>query len=292
MHQFWRYVIALAAVLLVWRTFYTVDETQHAVVTEFGSPRYSVQAAGLHVKLPWRSALRVDRRVRLYDPVPSELLTKDKKNLLADLFICWRVADPLAFMEKGLDTAGVQDRLLSRVLSRLSSQIGSVELTALLSTEHDAVQTEEIMATITREANDEAAQDLAVEVRYVGLQRLNFPQQNRPSVFERMRSERSRMAMQYRAEGRKEATVIRARANTEKERVLAEAYRDAEKVRGLADSQVTRTYSAAHNADPGFYKLVRTLDAYDGLFAKDTTIILSADSELLELMTRGRPGAR
>jgi len=110
-------------------------------------------------------------------------------------------------------------------------------------------------------------------------------------VFKRMRAERERMAKQYRAEGEEEATKIRADADKDRERILSEAYKQAEKIRGEGDAEAARIYAAAYGRDPGFFKLLRTLESYKKVLTKDTTVVLSSDSELLRLLTHGREGA-
>ncbi len=281
--------LGLVGVLLLARTLYTVDETQLAVVTEFGRYVYTVQEPGLHAKLPWRTRRRFDRRLLLYDPRPSEFLTKDKKNLLVDNYVCWRIVDPKLFLESVTDIPLAEMRLHDIVWSEVSAQIGSVELSDMVNVEHDLVRSEALMAQVAARCDTRARNDFGIEVLDVGIKRLNLPKQNVDSVYERMRAERRRMAMQYRAEGEEEALKIRAEADKEREKILAEAYRKAETIRGQADAEATRIYAAAHQRDPDFYKMTRTLDSYQKLFSDKTTVVLSADSELLQLLTRGRP---
>ena len=134
-----------------------------------------------------------------------------------------------------------------------------------------------------------AREQFGIEVADVQIKRLNFPEQNKQSVFARMRAERERIAKQYRAEGEEQAMRIRAEADRQREILLAEAYREAEKLKGHGDAEATRIYGEAYSRDPQFYKLVRTLDAYRKILDDKTSIILSSDSELLKLLTQGRP---
>jgi modulator of FtsH protease HflC len=125
----------------------------------------------------------------------------------------------------------------------------------------------------------------------VRIKRLNLPEQNKQSVFARMRAERERIAMQYRAEGEQQA-LIRASADRQKEEILSSAYKDAEKVRGEGDAEATRIYGQAYSKNPQFYKLLRTLESYKKVLDDKTTIILNSDSELLKVLTRGEAGAK
>jgi membrane protease subunit HflC len=289
MRRHWKVVLGVAVVLLAARSLYTVDETQLAVVTEFGRYVRTVDRPGLHAKLPWRTRRRFDRRLLLYNPRPSEFLTLDKKNLLVDNYVCWRIADPKLFLESVGDLPLAEMRLHDIVWSEVSAKIGGVSLSDLVNVDHDQVRSDTLMAEVGRRCDTRTRNDLGIEVVAVGIKRLNLPKENVQSVYERMRAERKRIAMQYRAEGEEQALKIRAEADKERERILAEAYREAETTKGRADAEATRIYAAAHQRDPDFYKMTRTLDSYQKLFSDKTTVVLSADSELLQLLTRGRP---
>ena len=126
----------------------------------------------------------------------------------------------------------------------------------------------------------------------VRIKRLNLPEQNKQSVFARMRAERERIALQYRAEGEEQALTIRAKADREKEQILSAAYKDAEKIRGEGDADATRIYGQAYSKNPQFYKLIRTLDSYKKVLDDKTTIILDSDSELLKILIRGKAGVK
>jgi membrane protease subunit HflC len=134
--------------------------------------------------------------------------------------------------------------------------------------------------------------EYGIEIADVRIKRINLPEQNKQSVFDRMRAERQRDAKRYRAEGEKEALKIRAEADKEKETILSEAYREAGRIKGEGEATATRIYADAYNRDPEFYKLTRTLEAYEKVFEKDTTALLSSDSELLRIMTRGPQAAQ
>ncbi|HIE52351.1 MAG TPA: protease modulator HflC [Armatimonadetes bacterium] len=274
---------------------FTVDETQYALVTQFGRIVRTVTTAGLKFKWPWQGRRLFDRRLQVYDVRPAEALTEDKKNLVVDAYVCWHLEDPEKFLKSVTNITGAELRLLDTVWSALAAAIGQVPLEGLLYDETKAtaeepspLQVDEMLAEVTKAVDQVTRQKYGLRVVDVRLKRLNFPEQNKQSVFARMRAERERMARQYRAEGEEQAMTIRAEADKEKEKILSEAYREAEKIKGEAEAEATRIYSAAHSADPQFYKLVRTLEAYRKVLDDKTTAILSADSEMLRLLTRGR----
>lgn len=280
---------AILAALLLWNSFYVLPETEAAIVTLFGKPVRTVLQAGLYLKLPIQSLLRFDRRVAVYNPQPSEFLTGDKKNLVLDCDVLWRIADPNRFFQTVGDTVTAEMRLHDVIWAVLAAEIGKVELSDLISVEPGRVKTESVLKRVKKAGVEAAAHQYGIEVIDVQLKRITFPEQNKQSVFARMRAERQRIAKQYRAEGEEEAMRIRAEADRQREILLAEAYREAEKLKGQGDAEASRIYGEAYSKDPQFYKLIRTLDSYRKILDDKTSIILSSDSELLKLLTQGRP---
>ena len=280
--------LALVALALFYRTVFTVDETQFAIVTQFGKPVRTITAAGLKLKWPWQSLLSFEKRLMVYNPRPSEFLTRDKKNIVVDSYVAWRVADPNRFLQTVNDLTGAEMRLHDTVWAAAAAALGNTDLSALVSVRPEEVKVQDVMRQVADRSRARALEQYGIEIIDVRMKRLNLPAQNRESVFARMRAERERIAKQYRAEGEAEALKIRAEADKEKARIISEAYREAEKVRGDGDAQSTRIYAEAYSRDPKFYKLVRTLEAYKKVIDPNTTAILSSDSELLKLLTQGR----
>ena len=283
-------LLAVAVAVAAYRSVVFVDETEWAIITLFGRPLRTLKEAGLYFKMPYESVLRVDRRLRVYDPKPSEFLAKEKKTVDLDVFVCWRVDDPQAFLERSVDYAGAEARLHDIVWAELRSEVGSNPLDALVSTDPEAHKLDELMERVARRCAERARTACGIEVVDVKLKRIAVPRQVRDSVFERMRAERARMARRYRAEGEEEAMKIRATADKERRVILAQAYSQAEKIRGEAEARATAIYAAAHQKDPEFYELLRTLEAYKKFLDQKTTLLLSADSDLFKYLS-GRTGA-
>jgi membrane protease subunit HflC len=278
--------------LLLYLTFYTTRETEFALITQFGRPVRTVMNAGLHVKWPFQSILRFDRRLRVYNPRPSEFLTRDKKNLVIENYVAWRIEDPDRFVKSVGDTASAEMRLHDIIWSGLSAALGTLDLESLVSASQDKVQAAAMLDMLTSRTDLTALGQYGIRVVDVRIKRLNLPEQNKQAVFARMRAERERIAMQYRAEGEEQALVIRATADREKEAILSAAYKDAETVRGEGDAEATRIYGQAYSKDPHFYKLVRTLESYKKVLDDKTTIILNSDSALLKVLTQGEVGVK
>ncbi|HEX4949076.1 MAG TPA: protease modulator HflC [Blastocatellia bacterium] len=280
--------LVLLALLVLARTIFTLDETQYAVVTQFGRPVRTLTTAGLKAKWPWQSLLTFEKRLLVYNPRPSEFLTRDKKNLVVDNYVCWRIAEPNRFLQTVNDVTGAEMRLHDTVWAAAAAALGNTDLAALVSTKPEEIKLAEVMQQVTEQCRAHALEQYGIEIVDVRIKRLNLPTQNRESVFARMRAERERIARQYRAEGEAEALKIRAEADKEKSRILSESYSEAERIRGDGDAESTKIYGEAYSRNPKFYKLVRTLEAYKKVIDPNTTAILSSDSELLKLLTQGR----
>jgi membrane protease subunit HflC len=173
------------------------------------------------------------------------------------------------------------------VWSGLSAALGLHDLESLVAPAPDVVKSQALLDALTVSADRRALTAYGIEVLDVRVKRLNLPEQNKQSVYARMRAERERIARQYRAEGEEQALRIRADADRQKEELLSAAYREAETIKGSGDAESTRIYSQAYSRNPRFYKLLRTLEAYKKILDDKTTAILSSDSELLKVLMRG-----
>jgi len=285
MKRFWRPLIAVLLAIVLWRSAVFVDETEFVIVTQFYRPVRTLAQAGLHFKWPYQSVLRIDRRVQIYDPRPSEFLAKEKKNVDLDVFVCWRVEQPEFFLETVGTFPGAEARLHDLVWSALADAVGSHPREALVSTDRDVHKLDELVHDVGSRCFERAIEDYGIRVVDVRIKRIGLPSQVRESVFKRMRDERARIASQYRAEGDEQAMQIRADADKARTAILAKAYRTAENTRGAAEAEAIAIYAAAHKADPEFYELRRTLAAYRKILDEKTTLLLSADSDLLRFLT-------
>jgi membrane protease subunit HflC len=285
--QYYRLGAALIGVILLWRTFFSVRETEFVLITQFGRPLYTVSEAGLSLKWFFQSATYFDKRLRIYNPRPSEFLTRDKKNLVIESFVAWRIDDPKRFVETVGDPVAAELRLHDIVWSGLAAALGTHDLESIVTTNAGAAETSPMLDRLSELTDRAALAQYGIRVLDVRIKRLNLPEQNKQSVFARMRAERERIARQYRAEGEEQALSIRADADRQKEETLSAAYKEAEKIKGEGDAASTRIYSQAYARNPRFYRLMRTLESYRKIFDDKTTAILSSDSELLKVLMRG-----
>jgi membrane protease subunit HflC len=287
-----RAAAAAAAVVVLLRAAYIVDTGEHAIRTRFGKVVEVVTEPGLHLRVPLLDDVtRLDARLLYFDVPTGEFLTQDKKNVVVTAFLAWRIADPLRFLQVLYTRENAEARLADLVTSELGSKLGSIPFSRLVSSEPGEARLAEETAAVVARLKERAAADYGIDVADLGLRRLAFPDQNRQSVFNRMRAERERIARRYRSEGEEGAMKIRAEAERDRARILAEAYRLAAELRGKGEAEAARIYADATAKDPELYKFLRTLEAYDKLLDEKSTVVLPSDSGLLRLLMDGT-GAR
>jgi len=275
-------------VVFVATAFFTVDVTELAVVTEFGKPRAVVTEPGLRFRVPLlQQVRRFDARLQILEPQQTEFLTNDKKNVVVTYFAVWRIADPLKYFRALPSNAAAQSQLTDVMTSHLGASLAAVPFDELINVQTDRRRLREMVDDISGIVKQLALDEYGIDVVEFDLRRLAFPDQNRRSVFERMRAERERIARRYRSEGEEEARKIRAKANGEESRILADAYKQAEILRGEGEAAATRIFGEAIARDPQFYEFTRTLEAYRKFLDDRTTLILPSDSELMRLLTEG-----
>ncbi len=285
--RWWRLAAAaLLLVLIVPSCFFTIHETEVGIVTRFGKPRSSEVKPGLHFKLPWPidSVLRLDQRVLVFDNEPAEMLTRDKRNVLVDSFILWRISDPLTFTQTVRSRLEAEARLLDLTASELGAAIGSEPLEHLINVEPSKVKIKEVASKAAAAVQATTREGFGIEVVDLRINGFALPAQNRSSVIERMRAERGRIATAYRSEGEEEALKIEAETAKEQQRILAEAEARAESVRGAGEAEALALLAEAYAVDPGFYRFLRDLEAYEKILDENTTIFLPSDSSLLETL--------
>ena len=273
-------IVFLLISIFVLKPLYTVDETEQAVVLEWGvNPVKVSKDAGLHMKLPspFQSVIKFEKRLLQYDAQPREIITKDKKTLILDNYARWRIGDPIKFLQTVKNENGAQTRIDDIVYSELRVETASHDQSDVI-----AQQRESIMKKVTERCN-EKAKEYGIEIVDVRIKRADLPQENEQSVFQRMVAERERQAKKYRSEGESEATRLRAEADKESRIIISEAYRKAQIIKGEGDASTIKIYGDAYNRDPDFYSFLRTLETYDKSLGEKTTGVFSTDSEVFKL---------
>ncbi len=272
-------VIAGLVVLFFWFALYTIDETEQAIILEFGKPMgETISSPGLHFKLPWQSVIKFENRILEYDVEPQAIITKDKKKLEVDNYARWRIANPLLFYRSVRTLNGALSRIDPIVYSELRVELGKHVLSDIVDSNRV-----KIMETVSNETQIKLA-EYGIDIIDVRIKRADLSKENERAVFDRMRAERLRIAKQYRSEGEEKALEIRAETDKEKTIILATAYKESQILRGEGDAKAVEIYAKAFQSDPKFYEFIRTLEAYEKVVDKKSTLILSTDSDLFKLL--------
>lgn len=268
-------IAAAATVILASASLFTVNQTQQALVLQFGEWKRTIQEPGLHAKIPFvQNVVFLDARVLDVDPPIEQVILADQKRLEVDAFARYRITQPLQFYQSVGNEMVAEQRLAATVNSSLRRVLGNATLLAVLSKERAKV-----MSDIKAQVNQEAAR-FGVEIVDVRIRRADLPDATSQAVYERMRSEREREAKEARAQGSEQAQQIRSRAERERTVILAEAQRDSQVLRGEGDNQAIRILAESAGKNPDFYAFYRSLDAYKAAMKGDNTqMVLSPDSE-------------
>jgi len=270
-------VIAVALVvagILAMSALFIVDQTQLALVLQFGQPRRVIRDPGLWVKRPFlEDVILYDNRLLDFEPPPEEVIVSDQKRLVVDTYTRYRITDPLLFYQTVNSELAVRARLNAMVSGSLRRVLGNVTLSALLSDQRPA-----IMHQIRDEVSAQG-KSFGIDVVDVRIRRADLPEENSQAIFARMQSEREQQAAQYRAEGSEAAQTVRANAERERTVILAEAQRDAQRVRGDGDAESIRIYADAFGQDKEFFAFYRSMQAYrDALNGHTTSFVLTPDT--------------
>jgi modulator of FtsH protease HflC len=270
-------IAALVMTVLGFAMFgFQVASNESAVLTRFGSPVHTVTNPGLYFKWPWPidTVNRFDTRLAFYDTRLSEALTQDKRNVILPVFLAWRVADPLKFLQALGTPAAVPTKLDSLATSARNALLGRYDFQELVSTDPGKLKLAEFEQRLTDAIRPQALAAFGIAIEQVGLKRIALPEANTLYVFERMKAERGQYAARFRAEGRREAEELRARTDAERTVLLAEAQKFAEETRGRAEAEAAKIYAEAHAQDPQFYKFLRELETLRKVTRDNTTLIL------------------
>ena len=275
--------LGIAALVIIYSSVFTVDITEHALVLQLQEYKRTISKPGLYFKIPiYQEAKFFSKQLLVNDAEPAEVITKDKKNLLVDSFSMWRIVDPLKFLQTVRSEAGAQARLNDIIRSELRVDLGTHNLIDIVS-----VTRESIMDVVTERVNKKAA-EYGIEVVAVRIKRADLPKEIAISIFKRMRTERERIAREYRSEGKEESTKIKAETDKEKTILIATARQEEQEIRGQGDAKATKIYADAYQKDPEFYAFIRSMEAYKKSFKSDTTILLSEDSDFLEFLHKAQ----
>lgn len=303
-----RHIIIALVILVIflfsrWGAFYTIDETEQVIVTQLGKVvGEPITEPGLNVKIPFiQVANYFPKNVLEWDGKPDEIPTKDKVNISVDTFARWKIVDPLRFYKTLINESQAQSRLDDILDSKVRDYISAHPLiesvrrtnrelaifeagTAQIKEKRTLggikLGREKLVKGIMEQAQP-TLDDFGIELVDLKIKRINYVEGVRRSVYERMISERKQIAEKFRSEGQGEARKIEGQREKDLKQITSEAYKKAQEIKGGADAESTRIYAEAYNSDPEFYSFLKTLDIYRETMKKDSSLVLSTDSDFL-----------
>ncbi len=278
-------IAVIVALIIASLSMFIVDQRQNAIVFRLGEVVGIKKDPGLYFKAPLLDNVRYfDTRILTIDTAePERFLTSEKKNVLVDLFVKWRITDVRQYyVSVGGDETRAQTRLLQTINGGLRAEFGNRTVHDVVSGERDKIM--ELM----REKANEDAKNIGVEVLDVRLKRVDLPQEVSESVYRRMDAERKRVANELRSTGSADSEKIRADADKQREVIIAQAYRDAQRIKGEGDAKATTIYARAYEQNPEFYAFYRSLEAYKQSFKnKSDVLVLDPSSEFFKYLKSG-----
>lgn len=298
-------VVAAVAILFVFTAAYTVDETEQVVVTQFGKvvgkPK---KESGLYFKIPFiQNTNYFPKNLLEWDGDPGQIPTLDKTYIWVDTFARWRIVDPIIFFQTVNNTTSAQGRLddiidpavrnlitenrLIETVRKTNRELDTYEIGLEDIKERPSYKIKTGREQITKKILEQAQPKLSkfgIELVDVKIKRVNYVEEVRDSVYGRMIAERKQIAEKFRSEGKGEAQKILGEKERDLKRITSEAYKTAQEIKGKADAESTKLYAEAFGVDPGFYSFIKTLEIYDDALGKDSSVVLSTDSEFFKYL--------
>ncbi len=279
----------LLLVAIASMSLFTVDQRQYAIVFQLGEVKEVISEPGLNFKLPLIQNVRYfEKRILTLDtPEPERFITSEKKNVLVDHFVKWRIVNPRLYYESVAgDEARARTRLTQTVNAGLREEFGKRTVHDVVSGERDRIMED------MRAKADLDARKIGAQIIDVRLKRVDLPTEVSESVYRRMEAERKRVANELRSQGAAEAEKIRADADRQREVIVAEAYRSAQELKGEGDAKATAVYAEAYGRNPEFYSFYRSLEAYRASFAgRDDVLVVDPSSDFFKFMKDAGGGA-
>ena len=277
--------VALLAIVF-YSTGIVVSEGEAVLITRFGRPLRAATQPGLHWKLPFPidQASILDMRRRVYETGHTEMLTRDKKNIIARTFVVWKIGDPLTFTQAIGAAGGAETKLDGLLTNAAIGTLGGHDLSALVSTNPTDLRVDQIETELLASTAGVALRSYGVSIEQIRLERIALPEENVTAVFDQMRAERRQFAAKFEAEGSREASRIRSEADLEAARIRAKASEEEARIRGKSAADVAKVYAEAHHINPELYRFTRSLDSLSKIVSPNTSLILRTDAEPFSLL--------
>lgn len=300
-------IVVFLALIILFNAFYIVDEIEQTILTQFGQPvGEAITNAGLHFKIPFIQKVHYfDKRILEWDGDAKQIPTSDKRYIWIDTFSRWKIIDPLKFYETTRIEANAHSRLDDIISgttrdvvssNKLIEMVRSSNREMMFTAEYQTSDFAEVMVsedinfgrqhiaeTIFESAKSKIS-EYGIQLIDVRIKRLNYNEEVQGKVFERMISERNKIAAKYRSEGEGKSAEILGKMQKELDQIQSEAYKTAQEIKGKADAKAIKIYADAYNRDPSFYEFVKTLETYEKTIGKNNTLIISTDSDYFKYL--------
>ncbi|MGR5144335.1 protease modulator HflC [Photobacterium sp. DNB23_23_1] len=282
----WTILLAAIGAYLLSTCLVIVNETDYTVISQFGRPTRVIDQAGWAIKWPTpiQTETIVDKRIQLLNLDATEYGTRDRRNVVTEAFVIWKISDPLLYLTSVRTTDIAEQRLETMINAAIGAGIANINLSQIYSEDAEDHRLEALFADISTSVAQAAQNELGVEVQTVKPSRFGFPSQNLSAIYDRMESEWDRLANQYLAEGEKRASEIRADTELEVRQLLASAYRDAQQIRGEGEASAAALYADAYTRYPDYYKFIRSMESYQEIFNDNTRMVLSTDTPIFDAL--------
>lgn len=299
-------IIIVVALILLFNALYILDEREQAIITQFGEPMGdAVVEAGLHIKVPFIQKVHYfEKRIMEWDGDAKEIPTSDKRYIWIDTFSRWKIVDPLKFFETTRFESAAHGRLddvISGITRDIISSNSLIEIVRNsnrkmeFTEEYEESRQEEVLEEMIRQGREAISDSIFEEARRkvaeygiemidVSVKRLNYNEEVQSKVYERMISERQKIAAKYRSEGQGKSAEILGMLKKDLDRIESEAYQEAQEIQGKADAEAIKIYADAYNRDPAFYELLKTLETYKETMDGKNTLIMTTDSDFYKFL--------
>ncbi|USD67137.1 protease modulator HflC [Vibrio sp. SCSIO 43136] len=280
----WWFIGAVFCLYIASTCFVAVKESEFVVITQFGKPVKTVVQAGAEFKLPdpVQSVTRLEKRVQMLSLEPSEYSTRDRRNVVVDNYVVWRIIEPVNYLTSVRTTDIAEQRLNTITNSEVGSMLATYPLDMILNVSDEENHLDTLFKQITAKVNHVSQQELGIEVLAVRAVKFGYSPRNLKSIYDRMSSEWERLSKKYRAEGHEQAEKIRAQTEQEITELKSSAYRDSQIIKGQSEAKAAELYSQAFESNQEFFEFVRTMEAYKSVFGSNSQLILPSDSELFK----------
>ncbi|USD65900.1 protease modulator HflC [Vibrio sp. SCSIO 43136] len=284
--KIWWVVAALLSIYVAVTCFVSVKESEFAVITQFGKPVKTVSEAGAVVKLPnpVQAVTRLEKRVQMLSLEPAEYSTRDRRNVVVDNYVVWRIVEPITYLTSVRTTEIAEQRLNTITNSEIGSMLASYQLGQILNVDSEENHLDQLFKQVSENVNQVSQKELGIEVLAVRAVKFGYSPRNLKSIYDRMSSEWERLSKKYRAEGREQAEKIRAQTEQEIVELKSQAYRDSQIIKGKSEAKAAQLYSQAFESNREFFEFVRTMEAYKAVFGNNTQLILPSDSSLFKML--------